>query len=63
MRVKRKDIGCVREPERSEAPGKTPKGTNRPKGCNTRGNRGKVSLGAKDEGFLIRVAHSEGQTV
>ena len=42
---------------------KAPKGTNRPKGCNPRGNRGKLSLCAKDEGFLIRVAHSKGQTV
>jgi len=39
------------------------KGTNRPKGCNLRGNRGKLSLGAKDEGFRIRVDHTEGHTV
>ena len=39
------------------------KGRTVPKGCNPRGNRGKLSLCAKDEGFFIRGAHSKGQTV
>jgi len=63
VHVKRKDIGCVREAERSEAPGKSTKRDEPSQRVQPPRKQRKLSLCAKDEGFFIRVDHSEGQSV